>query len=135
MNLVLQREILTSQSTIGQLSIDDEFFCWTLEDVVRAPGAKIKGSTAIPVGKYRLAITESARFGKPLPLLLDVVNFSGIRIHSGNTSEDTEGCILIGLQKGVDSIGRSQAAMALFMPKLEAALQDGGEVWIEVKNP
>lgn len=135
MNLVLQREVLSDQATIGQMLIDGEHVCYTLEDVIRAPGMKVYGKTAIPFGRYRVLITDSQRFKKPLPLLLNVPNFEGIRIHAGNVSADTDGCILIGLQKGVDSIGRSQAAMALFMPRLKAALQDGQECWIEVKNP
>lgn len=133
MKLVLQREVLSDKATIGQLSIDGENFCFTLEDVVRS-GPKVDGITAIPAGRYRVEVSRSVRFQKDLPLLIDVPGFTAIRIHSGNTSADTEGCILIGLQKGVDSIGRSRAAMDLFMPRLEEGLKQG-EVWIDVRNP
>ena len=132
MNLVLQREILTAESTIGSLFEEGERICWTLEDVVREK--KEPGTTAIQAGKYPVILTESVRFKKRLPLLVEVPNFNGVRIHSGNTSADTEGCILVGLQKGVNSIGRSRAAMDALMPRLEAALQDG-EVFIEIRNP
>jgi len=134
MQLVLQREVLSDKSTIGKLSVNEERLGWTLEDAVLPIGVKVYGKTAIPEGRFRVVIDRSARFKRLMPHILDVPGFEGVRIHAGNTSEDTEGCILIGLQKGVDSIGRSQAAMALFMPKLEAALQDG-EVWIDIRNP
>lgn len=131
---MLQRDVLSGEWTMGRMLVGDEHFGFTLEDVVRQ-GPKIKGETAIPAGRYQVTVTESKRFGKRLPLLRDVPGFDGVRIHAGNTSADTEGCILVGLQKGVNSIGRSKAAMELLMPKLEAALQDGGEVWIEILNP
>lgn len=133
MNLLLQRETLTPEATIGQLLIDGEFFCFTLEDRVRP--TKIAGVTAIPEGRYKVGITQSLRFGKPLPLLYDVPGFSGIRIHVGNVAANTDGCLLVGLQKGVNSVGRSKAAMDALMPVLEAALQDGGEAWITIQNP
>ena len=135
MNIVLQREILSDESTIGVLLIDGEHFCFTLEDVVRPKGSpKVYGKTAIPEGRYRVVITMSNRFKKLLPLLVDVPQFVGIRIHSLNTALESDGCIGVGLQKGVNSIGRSRAAMEKLMPILEAALQDG-EVFIEIRNP
>lgn len=135
MNLVLQREVLTDKSTIGKLAIDGQDFCFTLEDVVRPAGVKLYGHTAIGAGRYRVDITPSNRFKRDLPLIKDVPSFEGIRIHAGNTSADTEGCILIGLTKDTDFIGKSQMAMSLFLPRLQAALQDGQECWIEVRNP
>lgn len=128
MNLVLQREILSDQSTIGKLSIvDGGFIAFTLEDVLR--DHKIDGITAIPAGRYRVVLTMSQRFKKVLPILLDVPNFTGIRIHSGNTSLDTEGCILVGMERGKDCVLRSREALKLLMEKLE------GEVWITILNP
>lgn len=135
MNLVLEREILTGKSTIGHLAVDGERLCYTLEDVVRPGGVKIDGHTAIPIGKYAVVIDLSARFKRLMPHILAVPQFDGIRIHSGNTSEDTEGCILVGLTKGTDFIGESRKAFELFYPMLQAALQEGQECWIEVKNP
>lgn len=135
MNLVLQREILSDKSTIGQLSVNDERLCYTLEDKVRPILVKVDGQTAIPAGRYRVAIDLSARFKKLMPHVLDVPNFEGVRIHSGNTSEDTEGCILVGLTKGTDFIGESRKAFELFYPMLQAALQEGQECWIDVRNP
>ena len=97
MNLVLQRIAQTPEYTIGRLEIDGQFFCNTLEDPVR--DEKIAGKTAIPEGTYEVIVNRSPRFKRDLPLLLDVPNFEGIRIHRGNTAKDTSGCILVGLNK------------------------------------
>lgn len=129
MNLKLVRRTLTEQSTIGTLSINGVFECFTLEDRVRP--VKIHGATAIPAGIYEVAITFSDRFQKPLPLLLNVPNFSGIRIHPGNTAADTEGCILVGTTERKDFIGNSRVAFKALFTKLEAALKRE-KVFIEV---
>ncbi len=102
MQLQLIRKVFTDQSTIGELFVNGAFECFTLEDKVRP--VKIKRETAIPAGTYEVAVTFSNKFQKFLPLLLDVPNFDGIRIHTGNTAKDTLGCILVGQGKGVDSI-------------------------------
>ncbi len=101
MNLKLLRKTFTEESTIGVLSVNGTAECFTLEDKVRA--VKIPGKTAIPAGIYEVTITFSDRFQKPLPLLLNVPNFAGIRIHPGNTAADTEGCILVGKTHGPTS--------------------------------
>lgn len=95
MRLVLLRNVFTDKSTIGDLLIDGNFFCYTLEDVVRLPNQKIYGKTAISTGKYEVVLSMSNRFKKLLPELLNVPNFTGVRMHGGNTSEDTEGCIVL----------------------------------------
>lgn len=135
MNLLLQREILTDESTIGQLFVNGQRECFTLEDVVRPAGEKIFGKTAVPFGRYRILVTDSARFKRPLPILVEVPGFEGVRIHPGNTSEDTKGCILVGLTKEDNFIGKSQMAMSLLLPKIQNALNNNEEVWIDVRNP
>jgi hypothetical protein len=105
--------------TVGRLYIDDVYFCYTLEDKVRE-GAKVDGQTAIPHGTYSVIIDVSTRFGKPLPHILNVPNFEGVRIHTGNTSKDTEGCILLGhTYAGTDFIGNSKLAFDVFFNKLK----------------
>jgi hypothetical protein len=94
MKLKLVRDSSTDDTTIGNLYIENEWFCFTLEDKVREK--KIYGETAIPAGTYKVVITWSPRFKRQLPLLVDVPGFDGIRIHPGNTHKDTEGCILVG---------------------------------------
>ena len=103
--------------TIGKLYIDGAYFCDTLEDTVRPKGEKVYGKTAIPSGMYRVKKTMSPRFKKILPEILEVEGFSGVRIHAGNTAKDTEGCILLGLNKVKGSVINSQNAVAFFMDR------------------
>ena len=129
MNLRLVRKTFTDESTIGDLSVNGKFECFTLEDKVRA--VKIHGKTAIPAGIYEVTVTFSDRFKKPLPLLLNVPNFAGVRIHSGNTAADTEGCILVGTSKGTNSVGASRVAFKALFDKIQAALKKE-KVFIEI---
>ena len=117
MNLTLYRKWFTDISTTGVLFIDDAFFCYTLEDAVREQ--KVYGKTAIPYGKYEVVITYSPRFQKNMPLLLNVPNYEGVRIHTGNTARDTEGCILVGKSKGYDFIGGSRNAFNELMERIK----------------
>jgi len=117
MILELKRNIFTDDSTIGELSIDGVFICYTLEDKVR--DIKIKNVTAIPYGKYEVAITFSNRFQHYMPLLINVPGFEGIRIHSGNKSADTEGCILVGSSKSLNFIGSSRATYKSLFAKMK----------------
>ena len=117
MKLYLKRIHKTEHSTIGELYIDGKFQCYTLEDVERE--VKIKNETAIPKGTYKIVITYSNRFKKQLPLLLNVPNFEGIRIHSGNTNHDTEGCILIGQTRSNDFIGSPRNAFNELFKKIK----------------
>ena len=121
MKLELKRFEYGSTFTIGRFYIDGVYHCFSLEDVVRQ-GAKVDGQTAIPVGTYNVIIDVSTRFGKQLPHVLNVPNFTGVRIHTGNTSKDTEGCILLGQTwtKG-DFIGNSKLAFDSFFDKLKEA--------------
>lgn len=134
MEINLYRAVLTSNSTIGKLYIDDVDTCYTLEDRIRPNGEKVYGETAIPAGRYRVDVTMSARFKCELPILLDVPNFTGIRIHAGNTAEDTHGCILVGLEQRRDSIQRSREAMDTVLTKIRNAIEQGEEVWITVAS-
>ena len=111
--LTLYRKWYTDKSTIGELVYKNERIMYTLEDVVREH--KIWGETAIPAGVYEIEVTHSPRFKKPLPLIKRVEGFKGVRIHSGNYPEDTEGCLLVGMTKGRDFIGSSRTAMKILM--------------------
>ena len=132
MELRLKRDPSTANATTGELWLDGLVECFTCEDVVRP--VKIKGETAIPAGRYQIKITPSARFKRDLPLLLNVPNFEGVRIHTGNTAEDTEGCILVGQEMLADGVTHSRDAFAHLFPKLRAALDAGEEVWISIED-
>jgi hypothetical protein len=132
-DIELKRVQLDGDCTIGRLSIDGEPFCWVCEDTQRAPGAvKVPGQTAIPLGRYRVIVSWSPRFQKPLPLLIDVPGFEGIRIHPGNTAADTDGCLLPGLDRLPKGVGRSVLAWTPLMERIENASMAGDDVWITI---
>lgn len=138
MYLQLVREGFTDKATEGKLFINGTFECYTLEDFDRRledGGEKVYAGTAIPRGTYTIVLSMSPRFKKVLPLLEDVPGFTGIRIHTGNKSADTEGCILVGsvnTSNTDDWIGGSVAAMKPLMSKLEDATKRGEEITIEI---
>lgn len=111
MELVLRRKFKGKHYTIGDLTVNGAFFCNTIEDVVRAPGVKVYGETAIPFGKYKVVMRYSPKYKKVLPLLLDVPMFDGIRIHSGNTQLDSLGCIIVGENKVKGKVINSRKTM------------------------
>jgi len=96
LTLVLRRDVFTETETLGMLSANGKFFCYVLEDVVRDPKAKkVHGQTAIPEGHYKVSFTMSNRFKRLMPLIENVPNFQGVRIHGGNHHKNTEGCLLV----------------------------------------
>jgi hypothetical protein len=131
--LKLIRDTFTDISTIGKMYIDGPFYCYVLEDMVREPGVKVPGKTAIPEGRYRVVVDQSARFKRAMPHILDVPGFEGIRIHAGNSSKDTEGCPLLGFTKGKDFVGDSRSAFNQFFDKLYMALAHE-ECWITIER-
>lgn len=118
MNITLNRIAKKSKYTIGKLYIDGEYFCDTIEDADRGltqtmtdaqiKSKKVYGQTAIPTGTYRVIISYSNKFKRQMPLLLNVPGFLGIRIHSGNTEKDTEGCLIVGKNKVVGKVIESK---------------------------
>ena len=138
MRLTLQRLKSTATATEGGFYIDGRWHSFALEDPVREIGpngeGKIPGITAIPAGRYKVIIDLSNRFKCLMPHLMDVPHFEGVRIHSGNTAADTEGCILLGFDKGgPDIIAQSRPAFDAFMARLRAGLAEG-EVWLTILN-
>lgn len=117
MQINVKRTFKGQKYTIGKLYIDGHYLCDTLEDTVRPAGTKIAGKTAIPAGTYKVKKTMSPRFKKVLPEILNVPGFSGVRIHAGNTAADTDGCLLLGLNKAKGKVLESQATMAFFMAR------------------
>ena len=143
MEILVKREYKKKDYTIGKMYINGEYFCDTLEDTDRGltqimtlseiKEVKEYGCTAIPTGRYPVAYTYSSRFKKHLPLLLNVPAFEGVRIHSGNTHKDTEGCILLGENKAVGKVLNSRKTMDEFLRILKPAIEACEDIWITIK--
>ncbi len=118
MRILVDRKYPFKSCVIGELFLDSLFECLTLEDVERL--VKIPGKTAIPRGTYQVILDFSQRFQRIMPHILGVPDFTGVRIHSGNTEADTEGCILVGREKIGSMIGHSREAFAVLFAKLFA---------------
>ncbi len=132
MELLVRRIWKTDRTTIGELLIDGDHFCYTLEDVVRPPGVKVPKETAIPEGRYRLVIDFSQRYQRDMPHVLDVPMFTGIRLHAGNTEADTEGCIIVALHRRVNRVEESKFAFDALFSILSGVQKRGEEMWITI---
>lgn len=141
MLLEVRREPSAQGCTLGSLYVDDEFECFTLEDVIREVPEeavekwKVAGGTAIPAGTYKVIINLSTRFAKLLPLLVDVPGFQGVRIHSGNVAADTEGCILVGSRREATAVLDSRLAFRGLFAKIQSAVDRAEPVYIRITNP
>ena len=146
MELLLIRYSLLPLSTRSTFTVNGEFECYILEDTDRGltqkmsieeiKKIKIHSKTAIPTGRYRITISFSQKFKMYLPELHDVPGFAGIRIHSGNKVEDTEGCLLTGTthvreDKNYEVVLNSRAAFKILMSKLLIA-EKKEEIWITI---
>lgn len=128
MELKVKRLYKKSEYTIGKMYIDGQYFCDTVEDTDRGLSQNMKnstieakkmyGKTAIPTGRYRVVLSYSNKFKKTLPLLKDVLGFGDIRIHSGNTADDSLGCIIVGENKIKGGVINSRVTMERLMTRL-----------------
>ena len=144
LNLLLRRDTFTPECTLGKLYLVGEklqfiertyHLCETLEDPVRSiRDVKIEGETAIPTGRYPVTITWSPKFQKFLPILSGVPGYTGVRIHRGNTADDTRGCILLGIKRETNKIIQSGIAFTIVENLLKQELNIGGECFIEISN-
>lgn len=140
MLLTVLREPSENGATISEMLLDGAPECFVLEDEVREiPGKpvaewKIPGKTAIPKGKYRVVLTHSNRFKRVLPELLNVPGYSGVRIHAGNSAVDTDGCLLVGQERGSSTITKSRDALLELMAALQEVMDQGETVWVEIKD-
>lgn len=104
--------------TIGKMYLNGEYFCDTLEDAIRP--VKIPNETAIPAGIYKVEVTYSPRFKRNLPLLVDVPNYTGIRIHNGSNKDHTSGCILVGFNTAKGKLTDSRKTSDQLTEKLKS---------------
>ena len=134
MKLILTRHARRADYTIGRLEDENGMkICDTLEPTwrdYRGGELKIPKKSAIPEGSYRVVVTKSRRFQKYLPLLVGVPGFEGVRIHAGNTSRDTEGCILVGQNLQVGKVLWSR----ITLEKLMKLIENEKEIYIIIKN-
>ena len=142
MELRLERKYRNNNYCIDKLYIDGKYFSDALEDPDRGltdtmsleeiKKIKIKGNTCIPYGTYNITITYSPRFKKNLPLLNNVKGFDGIRIHSGNKPQDTEGCLLPGFNKVKGQVIDSRVTTDKLIAQIQQALNKGEKVTITI---
>ena len=141
MELLLKRHTFKPTYTIGKLFLNSKYFCDVIEDTVRdlnmdgdlddSGEGKIYGKTAIPYGRYEVKLTMSNRFKKVLPILIGVKGFEGIRIHNGNTEQDSLGCLIVGENKEVGKVLNSRVTMDKLMKEFESHKMEKHYIIIE----
>ncbi|MBF9239477.1 hypothetical protein I2I05_18940 [Hymenobacter sp. BT683] len=89
--LALKRGKPAHGCILGELSLNGNFFCYTLERI----------GVAIPADTYQVLLNQSPKFRKLMPLLVSekVPAKWGVRMHTGTTAKDSDACVLVGLAK------------------------------------
>lgn len=151
MDLALDRLVRRPTRSTGVLSVGGRPFCFVVEDPPRdrdvdgdgdidaadVDGFKVYGQTAIPAGRYRVALEDSPKFGPDTLTILDVPGFAGIRMHSGNDETHSEGCPILGYEltgEGTIRYGTTRPAVADLKERVRVALEHGETVWITIRN-
>lgn len=143
MEIKIQRLWKKDSYTGGKVFINDKYFSFSIEDADRGLTssmtekeiAKIKkyGITAIPTGRYQLAMTYSNRFKRYMPQVLGVKGFEGIRIHVANKATDVEGCIGLAYEDSSDGFAGNSAAACKEFEKQIKAVEKKEKIWITVE--
>lgn len=154
MSVTLNRILKTNNVTIGELNVNGTFVCNTLEDRLRplpekcpnTPNGnncnckeKVYGETAVPAGTYIVRLSYSSRFKRIMPEICTVPHFLGIRIHSGNKTADTEGCVIVGDWTGdvdgkVDWVSNSKVRYNKLLLLLQEATDKKEKIIITINN-
>ena len=140
MELKLIRDKFTATATTGMLFVDGKIFGFVLEDIDRGLDSadpeslkkKEKGQTAIPIGRYRVRFTWSPKYGRDMLAVVDVPAYQGIRVHSGNKAEHTEGCLLPGTKRSQNTVGNSRAAVNWLEAAIRQEEAQNRETWITI---
>ena len=111
-NIVVFRQLIGPQTTLGQCYLNGEYMGYTCEDTLRPDRIKLKHETAIEEGMYYGQKFTSKTFGKCLAID-DVPGFTYIRMHGGNSHGDTSGCILLGTKRNPENFTISNCRPAL----------------------
>jgi len=138
----------TNESTIGGLSIDGRFFCWTIEDPWQQK--KVSGKTRIPGGVYDLELRTEGGMNQDYERKFDwhrsgmiwlqrVPDFKWVYIHVGNKASHSAGCILVGEQANNNVIepgfvGNSAHAYKRFYHKIASQIVASGAVMLSIKS-
>lgn len=143
MTITVLRKWKKADYTIGKLYADGRYVCDTLEDRDRGLRQdmsesnilkrKVRGKTAIPTGTYEITYSYSPKFKKVMPLVGGVPGFSAIRIHPGNTTADTDGCVLVGWNRQKGMVVDSRKAFAVVDAKIRTAIKMGEKVWMRIE--
>lgn len=147
MELSLHRKWLTELTSISELLVNGKPFSnpiYVLEDTDRGlhssmrlsqiKAVKIAGRTAIPTGRYQILLTWSPKYKKNVYQVMNVPGYEGIRIHSGNYHQDTEGCLLPGLSKARDFVGNSKAAVQVLESIFSKVQSTKEEIFITITS-
>ena len=131
-NLLLIRDTFTKKSVIGELFLNGERFCDTLELPYKDNQRSV---SCIPAGQYKVRLRlprESATRDYVHLLVQDVPNRDYILFHRGNSAKDTRGCILVGQGSQQDVVHNSTLAMDLLVKEI---INLGGEkINLTIKN-
>lgn len=140
MTLKIKRVAFRDTYTIGRLYVDGKYFCDTLEPTNRDLNkngkfdngeVKVKGKTAIPFGTYEMVWAYSPRFKRYTPRFVNVPEFEGVLIHSGNSSKDSAGCVLVGKNTKVGMVTDSRNTCNRLYPLIKNACKQG-KVYITI---
>jgi len=140
MLFVQKRFIFTEKSTISKVYLADDvgmqYLSYALEDkdlyLENPDNEKVYGQSCIPIGVYELVIDYSSHFKKYLPHLLNVPRFTGVRVHTGNRPEDTEGCVLPGMAISRDWVSHSKDAYNIIIPLIKSSLERSEKVYWKI---
>ena len=149
MKLDVVRTQFGKDATNGMLFIDGVFECYTLEDEMR--DVKVYGETAIPEGTYPVEFRKeggfhqrySARYKNAHYGMLEIKNipnFKWVLFHSGNTDENSAGCVLVGdTQQDLDVskdgfIGSSRNAYKKMYDKIAVPMVNGEKVTVTISK-